>query len=49
MVDFDSLSIPQMIAVIMLELAENLFALFLFWGTFFVVFYWIPSELTKLL
>ena len=46
---FDSLSIPQMIAVIMLELVENLFAMFLLWGTLYVVFYWIPSELTKLL
>lgn len=49
MVDFNSLSIPKMIAVIMLELAENLFAMFLLWGTLFVVFYWIPFELTKLL
>lgn len=47
--DFDSLSIPQMIAVIMLELVENLFAMFLLWGTLAVVFYWIPSELTKLI
>lgn len=49
MVDFDSLSTPQMIAVIILELVENLFAVFLLWGTLFAVFYWIPSELTKLL
>ena len=47
--DFDSLSIPQMVFTVMFELVESLFAMFLLWGTLFIVFYWIPSELTKLL